>query len=149
MSRVLVFCSEETDGDSSMRSPCSLPILTYRVGECFYYLAIFLPGSKRAGCAPSDQPIDGCLRIARANLPLFVVSLEAPRGAPACSFLPLQFHRRFFWMDIREGEGVRNRTAHAPTNANLSPAPCHFLYSDGALASKRASSSSSLPRSLA
>ena len=50
-------------------------------------------------------------------------------------------------MDIREGEGVRNRNTQAPTDANLSPAPCHFLYSDGALASKRASSS--LPRSLA
>ena len=50
-------------------------------------------------------------------------------------------------MDMREGEGVRNRTTHAPTAANLSPVPCHFLYSDGALASKRASSS--LPRSLA
>ena len=143
MSRVLLFCSEETDGDSSMRSLCYLP--RPRSRECYYYLAIFLPRNERARATSRSTVVSG-LHVQTSPSSWSPSKLRGARllaGFSLCNFIG----GFFGWIYEREREYEIGPRTLRPTNANLSPAPCHFLYSDGALASKRASSS--LPRSLA
>ena len=99
--------SEKTNSDLGNRSPHSLSpssLLTHRLGEWFYDLAISL--SEKRGVNERTLSQD-CTCTPAA----------APRGRPrslqalACCFLPLQFHRRFLDGYTRERERVRNMTA--------------------------------------
>ena len=102
----------------------------------------------------TDRPTDRCARIARANLLLLAFGRPpSPSPVVACCFLLLQFRRRFLDLSFgwiyekgREGESIQ-KYDHLALPPSHAPS-CRFLYSDVALASKRASSRPSHKRAL-